>query len=155
MSPDLRIARPVRDLGRSAAMYRRGLGLAELGRFEDHAGFSGVMLGDPGQNFHFELTCCPAHPVQPAPTVEDLLVFYIPEESAWRERCDAMLAAGFREARSFNPYWQERGRTFEDPDGYRVVIQQAAWKAGTVLAGDEGPPGGALDSTIGSSRLES
>jgi prolyl oligopeptidase len=38
-----------------------------------------------------------------------------------------MLAAGFKQVSSFNPYWETRGRTFEDPDGYRVVLQQAEW----------------------------
>jgi hypothetical protein len=28
---------------------------------------------------------------------------------------------------SFNPYWDQHGKTFEDPDGYRVVLQNAAW----------------------------
>jgi hypothetical protein len=26
------------------------------GRFEDHAGFDGVMLGEPGAPYHFEFT---------------------------------------------------------------------------------------------------
>jgi hypothetical protein len=29
--------------------------------------------------------------------------------------------------RSYNPYWEEAGVTFEDPDGYRVVLQNAEW----------------------------
>jgi hypothetical protein len=41
--------------------------------------------------------------------------------------CTAMLAAGFKQALSFNPYWELRGRTFEDPDGYRVVLQNTEW----------------------------
>ncbi len=45
----------------------------------------------------------------------------------WQRLCNNMLAAGFAEVSSFNPYWQRRGRTFADPDGYRVVLQQAAW----------------------------
>ena len=39
-----------------------------------------------------------------------------------------MLAAGFRPVVSFNPYWAARGRTFEDPKGYRVLLQNAEWK---------------------------
>jgi hypothetical protein len=26
-----------------------------------------------------------------------------------------------------NPYWNERGITVQDPDGYRIVIENAAW----------------------------
>jgi hypothetical protein len=77
MDPQLRIARPVSELERSAAMYRTGLGLLEIGRFENHAGFDGVMLGRPGLPYHFEFTFCRAHPVVPSPTPEDLIVFYL------------------------------------------------------------------------------
>jgi hypothetical protein len=31
--------------------------------------------------------------------------------------------------RAFNPYWDRHGKTFADPDGYRVVLQHAAWPA--------------------------
>ena len=128
MTIHLRIARPVRDLESAVAMYRHGLGLHEIGRFEDHAGFDGVMLGAEGQDYHLEFTRCRKHPLQPSPTPEDLLVFYVPDSPAWQCRCEAMRHAGFREVESYNPYWGLRGRTFEDPDGYRVVIQQAAWR---------------------------
>ena len=78
----LRIARPVRSLERSTVMYRDGLQLEELGRFADHGGFDGVMLGRPRLPYHFELTHCRFHPVLPAPTPEDLIVFYLPDLAA-------------------------------------------------------------------------
>ena len=123
----VRIARPVGDLTVSVAMYKRGLGLHELDGFRDHEGFDGAMLGVPGHSFHFEFTYCRTHPVRPAPTPEDLMVFYVPDPAAWRSRCDAMREAGFEEVGSFNPYWSRHGRTFQDPDGYRIVIQHASW----------------------------
>ena len=109
-------------------MFRHGLGLEELGRFVDHEGFDGAMLGTPGAAYHLEFTHCKSHPVSPSPTPEDLLVYYVPEPTDWLSRCEAMLAAGFREAESYNPYWTRNGRTFEDPDGYRVVICRIAWR---------------------------
>ena len=39
-----------------------------------------------------------------------------------------MSAAGFAAVSSFNPYWDVRGRTYQDPDGYRVVLQGEAWE---------------------------
>lgn len=126
MTHHLRIARPVRNLARTTAMYCQGLGLRVIDRFENHAGFDGVMLGTAGAGYHFEFTHCRAHPVVPAPTDEDLLVFYIPAVSEWQAACAGMLAAGFKQVASFNPYWDIRGRTYEDPDGYRIVLQQAA-----------------------------
>ena len=125
--PHLRIARPVRDLGKSAELYRRGLELRVLGRFEDHEGFDGVMLGHAHGAWHLELTSCRAHPVAPSPTPEDLLVFYIPDPAEWDAARARMLAAGFKPVRAFNPYWEVSGCTLEDPDGYRIVLQREEW----------------------------
>jgi catechol 2,3-dioxygenase-like lactoylglutathione lyase family enzyme len=123
----LRIARPVSDLERSVEMYCAGLGFAVLGGFREHRGFDGTMVGEPGAGLHFEFVVCHTHPVTPSPTPEDLVVLYVQESSKWAERCSATVAAGFKEVEPFNPYWSEKGRTFEDPDGYRVVLQNAAW----------------------------
>jgi hypothetical protein len=128
MTIQLRVARPVSDLGRADQMYRAGLGLERLGEFTDHDGFDGVMLGASGAVYHFEFTYCRAHPVTPTPTVEDLLVFYLPDPAEWARRCHAMEVAGFTRVESLNPYWDREGRTFEDPDGYRTVVQCATWQ---------------------------
>ncbi len=65
--------------------------------------------------------------MRPAPTHEDLLVFYVPDANAWNDRCTAMVSAGFKVVPPFNPYWERSGRTFQDPDGYRVVIERDGW----------------------------
>ncbi len=129
MYQQFRVARPVTDLQKSAALYEHGLGLRRVGSFEGHAGFDGVMLQGDSADFHLEFTHCTTHPVQPNPTTEDMLVFYIPDRPSWEARCAAMLAAGFVEVQPFNPYWAQQGRTFQDHDGYLVVIQNAAWAA--------------------------
>ena len=98
----LRIARPVSDIERTKDMYCRGLGLRVIGRFENHDGFDGIMLGVAGANCHFEFTHSRKHPVRPAPTVEDLAVFYTPAESEWQATCAGMLAAGFTQVTAFS-----------------------------------------------------
>ena len=130
MPPRLRIARPVTDLARTLDMYLKGLGLSRLGHFSDHDGFDGEMVGAEGTDYHFEFVNYRRHPVKPNPTDEDLIVFYIPDKGEWAVRCVAMLDAGFREVGSFNLYWAERGRTFEDNDGYRIVVECAEWDPG-------------------------
>jgi catechol 2,3-dioxygenase-like lactoylglutathione lyase family enzyme len=130
MQPHLRIARPVSSLEQSAAMYSKGLGLTEIGRFEDHDGFDGVMLGRVGLGYHFEFTYCRTHPVQPSHTSEDLVVFYLPDAAEWERTCQSMLEAGFTEVSPFNPYWRRHGRTFEDHDRYRIVLELAEWNNG-------------------------
>lgn len=127
MVAHLRVARPVSDLTRTQDLYVQGLGLQVIGGFQGHDGFDGVMLGSPDAGYHFELTVCRSHPVVPQPTHEDLTVFYLPNGAEWEAACARMVAAGFKQVPSFNPYWDLRGRTFEDPDGYRFVLQNAAW----------------------------
>ncbi|WP_241759017.1 VOC family protein [Pyxidicoccus parkwayensis] len=123
----LRVARPTRSLAQVVRFYQEGLGFEVLGGFEDHAGFDGVMLGHRGAPYHLEFTVERGHAAPSAPSEENLLVFYIPERAEWEARVLRMQTAGFSPVRSRNPYWDVHGRTFEDPDGYRVVLYQRAW----------------------------
>jgi catechol 2,3-dioxygenase-like lactoylglutathione lyase family enzyme len=127
--PTLRVARPTDDLDRLLSFYVEGLGLRLLGRFENHAGFDGMMLGLDGAPYHLEFTRAAGHRAGRAPSQDDLLVFYLPQRQAWQAAIDRMRAAGFAPVPSLNPYWDRQGMTFEDPDGYRVVLQNADWPA--------------------------
>ncbi|AHG22212.1 glyoxalase [Chania multitudinisentens RB-25] len=124
----LRIARPTDKLQAIAQMYCRGLGFEVLGGFTEHQGFDGVMLGHPQHAYHLEFTHHRGVRVGRAPTQDNLLVFYLPEVEQWQAMCKQMLAAGFRRVHAYNPYWDINGQTFEDLDGYRVVLQQQAWQ---------------------------
>jgi hypothetical protein len=123
----LRIARPIDHLTTIAEMYATGLGFTVLAQFEDHEGFDGIILGHPQQPYHLEFTTQRGHKVGKAPTQDHLLVFYLPDHDEWEASCTRMIAAGFQRVPSYNPYWEAQGRTFEDLDGYRVVLQNAAW----------------------------
>jgi catechol 2,3-dioxygenase-like lactoylglutathione lyase family enzyme len=127
MQQHLRIARLASDLERAVRMYSYGLSLEQIASFEDHQGFDGVMLGEPNGHFHLELTYCRHHPVNPNPTPEDLLVFYVPEQQDWSRRCERLYEAGLSEVPPFNPYWAQLGCAFQDLDGYRLAIQRPAW----------------------------
>ena len=72
----LRVARPTDNLEAVARFYRKGLGFAELYRFENHGGFDGVMLGPPDAPYHLEFTKAHRHLAGRAPTADNLLVFY-------------------------------------------------------------------------------
>jgi catechol 2,3-dioxygenase-like lactoylglutathione lyase family enzyme len=125
--PTLRVARPTDNLDRLLPFYRDGLGLTVLCRFEDHDGFDGMMLGRAGAPYHLEFARARGHAAGRAPTCDNLLVFYLPDAQAWQAAIDRMRDAGFTPVAAFNPYWDRNGATFEDPDGYRVVFQRAAW----------------------------
>lgn len=126
-APTLRVARPSDDLEALLPFYRDGLGFEVLGSFEDHDGFDGLVLGRPDAPYHLEFTRRRGHRAGRAPIEDNLLVFYLPDADAWTSAVARMQAAGFEPVASFTPYWDRCGRTFEDPDGYRVVLQNAAW----------------------------
>lgn len=123
----LRVARPTDQLEAVVAFYRDGLGFEVLYQFADHDGFDGVMLGHRGAAYHLEFTRKAGHTVGRAPTEDNLLVFYLPDANEWRAAIARLEQAGHQPVKAFNPYWDRNGTTFEDPDGYRVVLQSAAW----------------------------
>jgi catechol 2,3-dioxygenase-like lactoylglutathione lyase family enzyme len=123
----MRVARPTDKLEEVTAFYRDALGFEVLGGFEEHDGFDGVMLGVSGAPYHLEFTRKKGHAVGRAPTEDHLLVFYLPDRAAWQEAVDRVRARGHEPVAAFNPYWDRSGCTFEDPDGYRIVLQNAAW----------------------------
>ncbi|MBS0526586.1 MAG: VOC family protein [Proteobacteria bacterium] len=125
--PVLRVARPSDDIDALLPFYRDGLGLGVLCRFEDHDGFDGIMLGHEKAPYHFEFTRARGHTAGRAPTGDNLVVFYLPDAGEWRAAVERMRTAGFAPVAAINPYWDRDGLTFEDPDGYRVVLQRAAW----------------------------
>lgn len=123
----LRVARPTDQLEACVAFYKDALGLDELGAFADHDGFDGVMLGHPDQPWHLELTRKAGHEAGRAPSPEHLLVLYIPDPNAFDAAVARVRSHGHEPVRAFNPYWDRAGVTFEDPDGYRVVLCNSDW----------------------------
>ncbi|MGK0268626.1 MAG: hypothetical protein ACI8Y3_001243, partial [Paraglaciecola sp.] len=61
-----------------------------------------------------------------APTLENLLVHYVPDDIEFANVIDTITKSGFIKVDSFNPYWDSSAQTFEYVDGYRVVINNGA-----------------------------
>lgn len=125
----LRVARSTDRMDEVTAFYVAGLGFEELAAFEDHAGFDGVVLGSPGAPYHLEFTRQRGRRSHATPDPETLLVFYLPDETEWRAAIARLRGLGIEPLPSHNPYWDRSGLTFEDPDGFRIVLQNAAWTA--------------------------
>ncbi|MCX5659709.1 MAG: VOC family protein [Planctomycetota bacterium] len=118
----LRVARPTDNLDAVVAFYRDALGLQVVGGFKGHHGIDGAMLGQKGGPYHLEFTHNAHHKVGRAPTQDNLLVFYLPDDATWQATLARLAAAGHKPVKSFNPFWDGCGQTYEDPDGYRVVL---------------------------------
>ena len=123
----VRIARPTRRLRELVKFYCEGLGLEVINSFAGHAGYTGVMIGLPGRNYHLEFT---EHEDSlsdyPPPSADNLLVFYIPERAAVESTAARLAAMGYAAVAPENPYWEGHGVTIEDPDGWRVVLMNTA-----------------------------
>lgn len=122
----VRIARPTDRLAEVVRFYRDALGLEQLGSFEGHAGYDGVMLGLPGRDYHLEFTRHAAGSPCPAPSKDNLLVLYVEDGEAIGRMVARLRAHGHEPVPPENPYWLARGVTFEDPDGWRVVLMNTA-----------------------------
>ncbi|WP_245827644.1 VOC family protein [Paenisporosarcina indica] len=118
----MRIARPTDQLEKVIAFYEKGLGLKRIGEFWEHNEFNGVMYGMPDANVHLEFTSHRAGTPCPAPTKDNLLVFYLPNWDIISIVASRLKEMGYPEAEAENPYWGDAGITIEDPDGWRIVL---------------------------------
>lgn len=116
-----RFARHTNDLNAIKSFYIRILGFELLGDFENHDTYNGVFLGFPDADWHLEFTASDEKADHHFDE-DDILVLY-PES---RHRYDSLLEKltenNITLVTSKNPYWNENGKMFLDPDGYRIVL---------------------------------
>ena len=118
----VRVARPTRSLAAMRVFYADGLGLIEHGSFRDHDGYDGDIYATSDLRCEVEVTTHASEPGGPPPSGDHLLVFYV-ESRAELDAIDARLRAlGHAPVEPVNPYWRGRAATYEDPDGWPVVV---------------------------------
>ncbi len=122
----IRVARPTNQLKEIKRFYVDGLGLKEIDSFENHEGYSGIMIGLPGAGYHLEFTeyeqIIPCSP----PSKDNLLVFYMPNLQHILSKVEQLNNMGFPCKEPENPFWNEKGYTIEDPDGWRIVLMNTS-----------------------------
>ena len=117
-----RIARPTDKLAEIERFYCEGLGLNKIGGFDGHRGYTGIMIGLPDATYHLEFTEHVDGSPCPAPTDDNLLVFYIPDMQQIQQVQKRLAEMGYLEVPPENKYWEEKGVTIPDPDGWRIVL---------------------------------
>jgi catechol 2,3-dioxygenase-like lactoylglutathione lyase family enzyme len=123
----VRIARPTDHLTEVVRFYRDVLVLEQISSFESHAGYDGVILALPGRRDHTLSSRTTSAAVRvPTPTKDNLIVFYVEDEAAFREMAARLKRDGHDPVGPVNLCWAENGLTFEDPDGWRVVLMHTA-----------------------------
>lgn len=124
----VRIARPTDKMEALVHFYSEGLGLQVIGSFKDHAGYDGVMLGHPALSWHLEFTHHKNGSPCPAPSGDNLLVLYFETTAGYQEAVLKMKQAGAKETDPENPYWVGKSTSFEDPDGWGVILFNGLYK---------------------------
>lgn len=81
----------------------------------------------PHTDYHLEFTSHQDGSPCPAPTKDNLLVFYIENKDEIMHVVNRLAQMGYNEVEPENPYWKDKGVTIEDPDGWRVVFMNRAY----------------------------
>ncbi len=116
-----RYARHTTNLDSIKTFYVDLLGFEILGSFESHDQYDGLFMGKKGADWHLEFTVSPTKPNH-QPDEDDLLVFYFDTEEERAQRVSIIENAGIKSVNAINPYWNENAITYEDPDGFNVVL---------------------------------
>lgn len=118
----VRVARPTDQIEELERFYCEGIGLEKLGSFTGHRGYTGLLIGMPDASYHLEFTQHIEGSPSPVPSKDNLLVFYIPDQQIIKTISQRLKEMGYPEVPPENPYWEEKGVTIEDPDGWRIVL---------------------------------
>ena len=118
---EFRFARHTNDLEQLKSFYIKILGMEILGGFQNHNGYDGVFIGKKNENWHLEFT-------KSKEIIffnfgdEDILVFYPNTSLEYESILKKINNFSIKIIEAKNPYWNENGKMFLDPDGYRIVI---------------------------------
>ncbi|MFH6942486.1 VOC family protein [Flavobacterium sp. FlaQc-50] len=117
----LRVARHTDNLERIEHFYVNILEFERLGGFQNHNNYDGVFIGKAGLDWHFEFTQSETK-AKHVFDEDDVIVLYPETIIAYIELTNRLLNHNISSITASNPFWNENGKMFQDPDGYRIVI---------------------------------
>lgn len=117
----LRVARHTNDLKKIEDFYINILGFDRLGGFQNHNNYDGVFIGKPDLDWHFEFTQSQTK-AKHVFDEDDIIVLYTKTILEYNSILKKVKDNNIPIIQAINPYWNENGKMFLDPDGYRIVI---------------------------------
>lgn len=117
----LRVARHTNDLEAIENFYINILCFERLGGFENHNNYNGVFIGKPDLDWHFEFTQSETK-ANHIFDEDDIIVLYPKTILEHNSILKKIIDNNITIIPAINPYWNENGKMFLDPDGYRIVI---------------------------------
>lgn len=124
----LRVARHTNNLEKIEAFYVNVLGFERLGGFQNHNDYDGVFIGKSDLDWHFEFTES-NDKANHHFDEDDIIVLYPTTILKYNNLLCSILSNNISIITSKNPYWNENGKMFLDPDGFRIVISPLKTKA--------------------------
>ena len=117
----LRVARHTNNLEIIENFYINVLGFEKLGGFQNHNNYDGIFIGIPDSDWHFEFTQSKTEADHKFDD-DDIIVLYPDTITKYNKLLESLLENDIKKIIAINPYWNENGQMFLDPDGYRIVI---------------------------------
>lgn len=117
----LRVARHTNNLKKIENFYINILGFERLGGFQNHNNYDGVFIGKPDSDWHFEFTQSETKANHKFDE-DDIIVLYPDTITKYNRLLESLLENDIKKITAINPYWNENGQMFLDPDGYHIVI---------------------------------
>ena len=117
----LRVARHTNNLERIENFYVNILGFEKLGGFQNHDNYNGIFIGKSDLDWHFEFTQSNIK-ANHIFDEDDLIVLYPDTIEKYNILLESLQDNNISRINAINPYWNENGQMFHDPDGYRIVI---------------------------------
>jgi catechol 2,3-dioxygenase-like lactoylglutathione lyase family enzyme len=117
----LRVARHTNNLEKIEDFYVNILGFQLLGVFQNHHKHDGLFIGKVGLDWHFEFTKSDkaGHQVFDQ---DDVIVLYPKTILDYNELVDRLEHHHISSITGPHNFWNESGKMFLDPDGYRIVL---------------------------------
>jgi hypothetical protein len=117
----LRVARHTNNLEAIENFYINILGFESLGGFGNHNNYNGLFIGKTELDWHFEFTQSETK-ANHTFDEDDIIVLYPCTISEYNSLMNNILTNNIPIIEALNPYWNENGKMFLDPDGYRILI---------------------------------
>ena len=91
--------------------------------FKDHDGFDGIIIGLPNEDYQLEFVYHKKFTEEEtrAPSKENVLVFYHTNMKDYTKAIKRIEDYGTKSIKPDNPYWIGKSKTYEDPEGWRIV----------------------------------
>lgn len=117
----LRVARHTNNLEIIENFYVNILGFEKLGGFQNHNNYNGSFIGKSELDWHFEFTQSDVK-ANHLFDEDDIIVLYPDTIKKYNNLLNNILDNNISIITAKNPYWNENGKMFLDPDGYRIVV---------------------------------